>query len=80
MDPYILEAIEEFYVQLLVQLWTKFWHCFYPFSNDLLFYNDFPFPIMKRLGFVVERVPKTTRKLMKPCKFHDDNMKPLEHD
>ena len=77
---YLLEAIEEFRVQLLVQLWTWFWHYFYPFSNFLFFYNDFSCPIMKRLGAIVERVPRTIRKMLKPHKCHDDNMKPLEHD
>ena len=35
---------------------------------------------MMKLGAIVERVPRSIRKLLKPRKFHDDDLRPLEHD
>ena len=35
---------------------------------------------MMKLGAIVERVPRSIRKLLKPRKCHDENLKPLEHD
>ena len=45
-----------------------------------MFYNEFVYPILIRLGVVVERVPQSLRKILMPSKCHDDNMKPLKHD
>ena len=75
-----LEATDEFEVPLPIQIWSRCWNHFFPYSNSILFYNEFVCPIMMKLGVVVERVPRSIRKLLKPRKFHDDNLKPLEHD
>ena len=53
---------------------------FFPYPNYIMFHNEFVHPILTRLGVVVERVPRSLRKLLKPSKCHEDNMKPLEHD
>ena len=45
-----------------------------------MFHNEFVHPILVRLGVIVERVPWSLRKLLKPIKCFEDNMKPLEHD
>ena len=63
-----------------MQLWSRCWNHFFPYSNLILFYNEFVFPIMMKLGAIVERVPRSIRKLLKPSKCHDDNMKHLKHD
>ena len=80
VGPHFVEAIDEFGVPLPVQLWTRCWNRFYPYPNSIMFYNEFVHPILSRLGVVVERVPRSLRKLLKPSKCFDDNMKPLEHD
>ena len=45
-----------------------------------MFHNEFVHLILTRLGVIVERVPRSLRKLLKPSKCCEDNMKPLEHD
>ena len=45
-----------------------------------MFYNEFVHLVLSRLGVVVERVPRSLRKLLKSSKCFDDNLKPLEHD
>ena len=78
--PHFVEVTDEFGVPLLVQLWTRCWNHFYPYPNSIMFHNEFVHPILVRLGVIVERVPRSLRKLLKPSKCFDDNMKPLEHD
>ena len=80
VGPHFVEATDEFEVPLPLQLWTRYLNHFYPYPNSVMFHNEFVHPILVRLGVIVDRVPWSLRKLLKPSKFFEDNMKPLEHD
>ena len=57
VGPHFVKATNEFGVPLPMQLWTRCWNHFFPYPNFMMFHNEFVYPILIRLGVVVERVP-----------------------
>ena len=62
-----------------VEIWTRVWNFFYPYSNVISFYNHFFNPILKMMGLVIERISRSVRKVLKP-KMCFDVGKKLTHD
>ena len=52
---------------------------FYPYSNVISFYNDFVYPVLKMIGLLVERIPRSVRKVVKHKMCYDVGKK-LTHD